>query len=164
MWAAVRAGRRSKARLDPGGASRIIRWDKEYIGDPPPAVARLITRLQAGGWAVRMIATTVRTEDLLYVGQSDDHDPGDVRTPAYDSRHFFLQGVLVRQDVRIAWFKATWERRGAGGNAFGHAQTWDVAYGRDWEPGATGFESWISVFTPKPPPKTKRKQADAGEM
>lgn len=160
MWDAVRAFRASKNRkVDAGGQSRVVRTDKEYIGDPPPAAARLYARLQAAGWRVRMIATTVRVEELRYVGTTAEHDAGDVRTPMFQRRHWFLQGVLMRGDTRIAWFKADWSKVDGGGNKFGSAATWDIATGHGFEPGATGFDDWVSIFAPKPEPKRKKAPA-----
>lgn len=164
MWDTLRAFRASKQRkVDAGGRSRVIKSTRDYSADIPPAAARLIKRLQAAGWAVRMLETKVRVDPLFYVGTSDDHDVGDVRTPGYDRKHWFVQAVLEQRGTRIAWFKASWERRGDGGNKFDCAMTWDIATGHGFEPGATGFDEWVSVFAPKPPPKA-RKAKPAPEL
>jgi hypothetical protein len=156
MWAAVRAGRKTKAKIDPGGSSRVVHSSPGYSADPPPAMVRLVKRLEAHGWQWRMLETRVRVEDLLYVGRTEDHDPGDVRTPEHTRRHWFLQAVLVSGETRVAWFKAAWERVGDGGNKFDAAFTWDAVTGSAFEPGATGFDEWVSIFAPKPPTKARK--------
>lgn len=161
MWATARELRAAKsAKVDVGGRSRVTARSSDDVGEVPRNAGSLGTRLEKAGWQLRMQQSRVRVEDLRYAGSTDEHDAGDVRTPGHERQYVGMQAVLERDGVRIAHFWATWERRQVGakpGWKFLDAHTWDVALGSVFEPSATAFDEWVSVFAPKPESKRKPK-------
>lgn len=159
MWDTLRAFRESKHRKIEAGGGIVER------GLPAPPAPRgpkaLAARLEGAGFAVRSVAIGVRLADLLFMGSTDEHDAGDVRTPGHVRYRWDVQAVLCRKGVTIAWCWATWERREVGpkpGNKFVDAATWDIVSLRDPEGPGTGrgyevmagdFDDWVSVFAPK---------------
>lgn len=164
-WAAyfreLRMARMARGAFDAGGQTRVVKATRDYAANIPPAAARLVQRVDARGWEVRMQQTFVRVEDLLYVGTTDDHNQGDLRTPQHERVYWGVQAVLEAPAGRAAAFWATWVRADVPGRKPGNklesAVYWDPISGVLPALNAGDFEEWLSAFAPKPEPKRKPK-------
>jgi hypothetical protein len=150
MWEAARESRDAKeVEIDPGG--EVLRIEENDLPTPPKPKA-LVARLEAAGWQTAARAGRVTVGARRYMGRSETHEPGDVRTPEHHVHWWAIRAVLFTKGERIAWLWATWERNDSlskPANKFESALVWDLVNGRGYEPTATGFEEWVSIFAPK---------------
>lgn len=158
----ARIARETAAAFDAGGDATVILPSSPVAdSDLPPAARRIMQRCRAAMWDVEAQQTRVAVTDLLYVGETEAHNRGDVRTPAHEVMYFGVQGVLELPAGVVAAFWATWARKATpgekpGGNAFESAITWDPLEGRIPSASATDFDEWLAIFAPKPEPKARR--------
>jgi hypothetical protein len=162
---AMRREREAAGKFDAGGHATVIERGHEVAdADLPPAVRRVVQRCRAAAWDVEAQRAATEVAPLLYVGTTEKHNRGDVRTPAHVSVYFGVQGVLDVGNGIVAEFWATWVRDEfpgeTAGNTFQSAVYWDPVNGRLPAIGATDFEEWLAIFAPKPEPKPKRKRKE----
>jgi hypothetical protein len=141
--------KRDAVPFDAGGRRTVI--ETHYDGAPtlPSKPAQLVKQLAGTAWTVRLQETRVHVGDLLYVGNTDDHSKGDLRTPEHEEVYWAVQGMLRAGDARVAAFWATWTRNEGAtkpGNKFESAVTWDAALGTQPTDRAGDFASWLEIL------------------
>lgn len=161
----IKAEKAAKSvRGSAGGEAVVVIPSTPIADDDLPVSARGIARrCRAAGFTVRCQWTLLEVAPLRYVGESDGHDVGDERTPAYERTTWGVQAVLEAPGGRVAAFWATWERADVPGrksvsNAFAGALCWDPIQHRFPAGTASEFEEWLAIFAP-PLPKPAKKAA-----
>lgn len=141
----------------------------------PGAPGTLAKRLAGQGWDVRVRASVVAVPAVRYVTAGDDHNKGDVRFAAHTLETFQVIGQKVASGKMLA-VVAQWERKDGRGMKFVSATTYDPILGEKYRPTllkprpqraaekedeiypTPGLNQWLDAFTPKPAPKTKKKE------
>jgi hypothetical protein len=158
-----RAAREAAGAFDAGGHPTVlIPSSPAADSDLPNAARAVLARCRKALWDVEAQTTRVAVSTLVYVGTTEGHNQGDVRTPAHEVVYFGIQGVLELPAGIAAAFWATWARKEIpgkkAGNAFESAVYWDPVNGRLPALGATEFDEWLAIFAPR---LEKRKARDA---
>lgn len=149
-YAKRRNAGRTEGPFDAGGTITVL--SRELSADGcPPAMRRLIDGL-ADEWVIRCSQSRTVVSDLLYVGNTDEHSQGDVRTPAHEMAYWSVQAVLVAPAGVSARFWATWARKGAAGpkpsGNFQDVAGWDPVQHEWYSKRAGELVSWLEVFAP----------------
>lgn len=76
---------------------------------------------KSAGMEVLQAKSVVTYPPVLYLKSSDDHAVGEVRTPAKEKTHYWLQARLIKDNQKVVSFSAHWTD-----NSFTEALTYDV--------------------------------------
>lgn len=164
----LKAERAARGTFDAGGKATVVLPSSPVADSDLPGAARAVmVRCRKAMWDVEAQQTRTSVSPLLFVGQTEKHNTGDLRTPAHEMVYFGIQGVLETPAGVAAAFWATWARKEVpgqkpGGNLFESAITWDPVEGRIPSAGATDFDEWLAIFAPKPKPQARRAKKETG--
>lgn len=103
-------------------------------------------------WIVNGIYTETRHAEQFYKAKSDKHNVGDLKKPAWDEAHIWIEGVLAG-DKTVAAFHLEYrldESVKKPGWKFEWATYADIAVTpKTHSTSATQFKTWLGVFIPK---------------
>lgn len=149
-WRERRLAAEAGGPFDAGGETYVLESGTCEPGELPAAAKRLAKSLPEQGWDVRCQRTLVEVAPLLYVGDTEKHSKGDLRTPDHERTYWGVQGRLSRPAGVVAWFWATWLRAEIpgrkAGNVFESVVAWDAATGR-WPSAKAGdLTDWLAIL------------------
>lgn len=100
---------------------RVIEKNEIKQSQLPNGARKVAEWAELAGFEVRQSKSVVQHPPVLYVSSSDTHAMGEVRTPAKEKTHYWLQAMLKQGDKKIALFSAHWVE-----NSFSDVFTYDV--------------------------------------
>lgn len=92
----------------PGGGVTVLEQGSVPLDAASPAILRLARRFVDAGWPhVHLHWSRVWVEDEVYVGATDTHGAGDLKTPAHEDVHWWLHAgfPVLGMLARVHWME-----------------------------------------------------------